>query len=107
VAVRLGPELAFQLHKAPDPGAVGAEVGLDVGGRLTDGGQVDARAAPRTAPAAPQSAGPGPGRAKSPPEQATVAPSLSVTRKSVTSPRVESKTAFPGACCVVETRMAG
>jgi hypothetical protein len=41
-AVRLGPELAFQLRQAPDPGAVAAEVGLDVGGRLTDGGQVDA-----------------------------------------------------------------
>jgi hypothetical protein len=40
--VGLGPELAFQLHEAPDPGAVGAEVGLDVGGCLTDGGQVDA-----------------------------------------------------------------
>jgi hypothetical protein len=34
--------LAFQLHQAPDPGAVGAEVGLDVGGRLMEGGQVDA-----------------------------------------------------------------
>jgi hypothetical protein len=41
-AVRLGPELALQLHQAPDPGAVGADVGLDVGGRLPDGGQVDA-----------------------------------------------------------------
>src|SRR5688500_7659964 len=40
--VRLGSELAFQLHQAPDPGAVGTEVGLDVGRRLTDGGQVDA-----------------------------------------------------------------
>jgi hypothetical protein len=42
LTVCLGPELAFQLHQAPDPRAVGAEVGLDVGGRLTDGGQVDA-----------------------------------------------------------------
>jgi hypothetical protein len=41
-AVRLGPELALQLHQAPDPGVVGTDVGLDVGGRLTDGGQVDA-----------------------------------------------------------------
>jgi hypothetical protein len=41
-SVRLGPELAFQLHQAPDPGAVGADVGLDVGGRLTDDGQVEA-----------------------------------------------------------------
>jgi hypothetical protein len=41
-AVRLGSELAFQLHQAPDPGAVDAEVGLDLGGRLADGGQVDA-----------------------------------------------------------------
>ena len=41
-AVRLGPELSLKLHEAQDPGAVGAEVGLDVGGRLTDGGQVDA-----------------------------------------------------------------
>src|SRR5215207_1137968 len=42
-AVRLRRELAFQLHQAPDPGAVGTEVGLDVGGRLIDGGQVDAK----------------------------------------------------------------
>jgi hypothetical protein len=41
-AVRLGPELAFQLHQAPHLGAIGAEVGLDVGDRRTDGGQVDA-----------------------------------------------------------------
>src|SRR5215212_9974921 len=41
-AVRLRPELALQLHQAPDPGAVGAEVRLDVGGQLVDGGQVDA-----------------------------------------------------------------
>jgi hypothetical protein len=41
-AIRLGPELAFQLHQAPDPGAVGAEVGLDIDGRLLDSGQVDA-----------------------------------------------------------------
>jgi hypothetical protein len=41
-AVRLRPELAFQLHQAPDPGAVGADVGLDVGGRFIDGGEVDA-----------------------------------------------------------------
>jgi hypothetical protein len=41
-AIRLWPQLAFQLHQAPDPGAVGAEVGLDAGGRLLDGGQVDA-----------------------------------------------------------------
>jgi hypothetical protein len=41
-SVRLGPELAFQLHQAPDPGAVGAQVGLDLGGRRIDGGQVDA-----------------------------------------------------------------
>jgi hypothetical protein len=39
--VRLGSEQAFQLHQAPDPGAVGTEVGLDVRGRLADGGQVD------------------------------------------------------------------
>jgi hypothetical protein len=41
-AVGLGSELAFQLHEAPDPGAVGADVGLDLGGQLADGGQVDA-----------------------------------------------------------------
>src|SRR3982750_896117 len=41
-AVGLGSELAFQLHEAPDPGAVGAEVRLDRGGQLADGGQVDA-----------------------------------------------------------------
>jgi hypothetical protein len=42
-AVRPWPELTLQLHQAPDPGAVGTEVGLDVGGRRTDGGQVDAK----------------------------------------------------------------
>jgi hypothetical protein len=41
-AVCLGPELASQLRQAPHPGAVGTEVGLDVGRRRTDGGQVDA-----------------------------------------------------------------
>src|SRR5215207_9572535 len=40
--VRLWPELAFQLHQAPNLGAVGAQVGLDVGGRLTNRCQVDA-----------------------------------------------------------------
>jgi hypothetical protein len=41
-AIHLGPELALQLHQAPDLGAVGADVGLHVGGQLADGGQVDA-----------------------------------------------------------------
>jgi hypothetical protein len=41
-AVRLRPELALQLHQAPNPGAVGAEVGLDVGGHLANRCQVDA-----------------------------------------------------------------
>src|SRR5829696_7678193 len=40
--VDLGPELALELHEAPDLGGVGAEVGFDVGGRLADGGQVEA-----------------------------------------------------------------
>jgi hypothetical protein len=55
-AVHLGPELALQLHQAPDPGAVGAEVGLDLGSQLADGGQVDAeqlRTAPVPAPEPP------------------------------------------------------
>jgi hypothetical protein len=41
-AVGLWPELALQLHQAPDPGAVGADIRLDVGSRRTDGGQIDA-----------------------------------------------------------------
>ena len=41
-AVRLGLELALKLHQAPDSGAVGTDVRLDVGGQLADGGQVDA-----------------------------------------------------------------
>jgi hypothetical protein len=41
-AVQLWPELAFQLHQAPDLGPVGADIGLDVGGRLLNGSQVDA-----------------------------------------------------------------
>jgi hypothetical protein len=40
--VGLGPELPLKLHEAPDPGAVGAQVGPDLGGRLPDGGQIDA-----------------------------------------------------------------
>jgi hypothetical protein len=40
--VRLGPELSLKLHQAPDPGAVGADVRLDLGGQLADGGEVDA-----------------------------------------------------------------
>lgn len=42
-AIRLGSELALKLHEAPDVGAVGAEIRLDLGGQLADGGQVDAR----------------------------------------------------------------
>jgi hypothetical protein len=38
----LGVELALQLHRAPDLGAVCAQVGLDLGGQLADAGQVDA-----------------------------------------------------------------
>jgi hypothetical protein len=41
-AVRLGSELRLKLCEAPDPGAVRADVGLDAGGRLMDGGEVDA-----------------------------------------------------------------
>jgi hypothetical protein len=41
-AIGLGSELPLKLHEAPDPGAVGAEVRLDRGGQLADGGQVDA-----------------------------------------------------------------
>jgi hypothetical protein len=41
-AVQLRPELPLQLHKAPDPGAVSTDVGLDVAGRLLDGCHVDA-----------------------------------------------------------------
>jgi hypothetical protein len=36
-AVRLGSELALQLHEAPDFRAVHADVGLDVSGQLLDG----------------------------------------------------------------------
>ena len=39
--VRLGSEQAFQLHQAPDPGAVGTEVGRNVRGHLANGGHVD------------------------------------------------------------------
>jgi hypothetical protein len=41
-AVHLWAQLALQLHEAPDPGAVGADVRLDIGGQLADGGEVDA-----------------------------------------------------------------
>jgi hypothetical protein len=41
-AVRLWPKPALQLHQTPDSRAVGADVGLDVGGDLLEGGRVDA-----------------------------------------------------------------
>ncbi len=34
--------MALKLREAPDLGAVDPEVGFDVGGRLADGGEVDA-----------------------------------------------------------------
>jgi hypothetical protein len=37
-----GPELPLKLHQAPDPDAVRPDGGLDLYGRLVDGGQVDA-----------------------------------------------------------------
>jgi len=37
LAVHLWAQLALQLRQAPDPGAVGAEVGLDLGGQLAAG----------------------------------------------------------------------
>jgi hypothetical protein len=69
-AVHLWAELALELHQAPDPDAVGADVGLDVWRPPPGSGPGRRRAAPRTAPAAPRSADPGPGRARSPPSQA-------------------------------------
>ena len=41
-AIGLGSELAFELHEAPDPGAVGADIRLNVGGQLAECGQVNA-----------------------------------------------------------------
>ena len=68
-AVGLWAEQAFQLHQAPDSDAVGADVGLDVGGRLIDGGQVDAE--PLRAPLQRRRDRPAQVRvlAKSPPKQ--------------------------------------
>jgi hypothetical protein len=68
-AIGLGPELPLKLHQAPDAGAVGADIRLNVGGQLAEGGQVDAEQlrAPRQRSC---SAGPGPGRARSPPDPA-------------------------------------
>jgi hypothetical protein len=37
----VGPQLPLQLHQAPDPGAVDPNIGLDVGGRFADDGEVD------------------------------------------------------------------
>jgi hypothetical protein len=39
--IGLEAELALELHETPDLGSVDPYTGLDVGGRLTDGGQVD------------------------------------------------------------------
>ena len=41
-AVRLRAELALQLHETPDLGAINPDVGLDMGSRPEDGGQIDA-----------------------------------------------------------------
>jgi hypothetical protein len=41
-AVGLGAELALELREAPDLHAVDPDIGLDGGGCLPDGGQVDA-----------------------------------------------------------------
>jgi hypothetical protein len=38
----VGIGLPLELHRAPDAGAVGPEVGLDVGGDALDGGRVPA-----------------------------------------------------------------
>jgi hypothetical protein len=35
-AVHLWPDLAFQLHEAPDPGAIGSEVRLDLDGQTSE-----------------------------------------------------------------------
>jgi hypothetical protein len=40
--VGVGPQVPLELHQAPDLGAVNSNVGLDVGGRLADGVEVDA-----------------------------------------------------------------
>jgi hypothetical protein len=40
--VGVGPQLALQLHQAPDTGAVDPQVGLDMDGRSLDGLEVDA-----------------------------------------------------------------
>jgi hypothetical protein len=34
----LRPQLPLQQHQAPDPGAIGTDIRLDLGGQLTDGG---------------------------------------------------------------------
>ena len=39
--IGLGTKSALELHEAPDLGPVDPDIGLDVGGRLPDGGQVD------------------------------------------------------------------
>jgi predicted enzyme related to lactoylglutathione lyase len=41
-AIGVRAEVALELHEAPDLGAVDAQVGIDVGGRLLDSGEVDA-----------------------------------------------------------------
>jgi hypothetical protein len=41
-AVGLGAKVALELHEAPDLGPIDPDIGLDVGGCLLDGGQVDA-----------------------------------------------------------------
>ena len=89
-AVRLGPELPLQLHQAPDPGAVGAEVGLDLGGQLADGGQVDAEQL-----RAPLQ------RRRDRPAQVRVVPSPHRTRVSNTSSRMDRER------CVVRQVLGG
>ena len=41
--ISVGAEMALELHEAPHLGAVDPQVGLDMGGRLLDGVQADAK----------------------------------------------------------------
>jgi hypothetical protein len=49
--------LALKLREAPDLGAVDPNIGFDVGGRLADGGEVDAEQLCAALPAEPRPAG--------------------------------------------------
>jgi hypothetical protein len=82
--IGLGSELALKLHQAPDLHTVGTDVGLDVGGHLADGDQVDA-----------EELGTSLERCRDRPAQVQVMPGLHGSRASNTRSRSSRQSCLP------------